>query len=248
MLIFFIFALSPRLPVKSYYSIQIEDFFKSAFSVDCVVFGLDDEGLKVLLVERGMDPFMGQFALPGDLVYPNEEIGIAAKRVLHDLTSLQEVFLEQVHTFGEVDRHPLGRVVTIAYFSLIKIKNFKVDASSWASAASWHPVNDLPQLAFDHSKILDKCLQHLKSRVRMEPIGFELLPRKFTLGQLQNLYETILEEELDTRNFRKKVRSMDFIEKLDQKQKDVAHRPARLFKFNNRAYKKFLSNGFRFDL
>lgn len=233
---------------SSYYSIDIKDFFKAAFSVDCVVFGFDDERLKVLLVERGAEPFLGHHALPGDLVYPDEDLEIAAKRILKDLTTLSDIYLEQVNTFGKVDRHPLGRVITTSYFSLIKIDDFKLGAASWANSASWHPVDDLPQLAFDHAEILESCRKRLQDKVRRKPIGFELLPKKFTLRQLQSLYECLLEKELDTRNFRKKVLSMKFLTELEERQSGVAHRPAKLYRFDHAVYNALLEKGMNFDL
>ncbi len=232
----------------SYYSIEIKDFFKSAFSVDCVVFGFDEGHLKVLLVERGAEPYMGFFALPGDLVYPNEDLDVSAKRILKELTTLEEVYLEQVKAFGAVDRHPLGRVITIAYFSLIKIEDYKLGASSWAKGAAWYPIENLPKLAFDHQDILESSRMALEEKVRRQPIGFELLPDKFTLRELQNLYESLLEKKLDTRNFRKKVLSTGLLETLAERQEGVAHRPAKLYRFDYEAYKSLSKKGWNFDL
>ena len=233
---------------QSYYSIEITDFFKSAFSVDCVVFGFDNDKLKVLLIERGAEPYLGHFALPGDLVYPGEDLDFAAKRILDELTGLSDVYLEQVKTFGSVDRHPLGRVITVSYYSLIKIDSYKVGAASWAKQAYWHPVDNLPKLAFDHSSILESCRERLREVVRRRPIGFELLPEKFTLRQLQSLYECVLETKLDTRNFRKKVLSMDLLTELNERQQGVAHRPAKLYGFDNESYRTLTESGFNFDL
>lgn len=232
----------------SYYTIEIEDFFKSAFSVDCVIFGFDEGQLKVLLIERGAEPYLGYFALPGDLVYPTEGLDVAAKRVLKELTTLEDVYLDQVKAFGGVDRHPLGRVITIGYFSLIKIDKYKLGASSWAKQAAWHPVNALPKLAFDHLEILNSCRAALEEKVRTRPIGFELLPEKFTLRELQALYESLLEKNLDTRNFRKKVLSTGLLVALDEMQKGVAHRPAKLFRFDHDAYQALSRGGWNFDL
>lgn len=232
----------------SYYSIEIQDFFKSAFSVDCIVFGFDEGQLKVLLIERGAEPYLGFFALPGDLVYPNEDLDVSAKRILKELTTLEDVYLEQAKTFGSVNRHPLGRVITISYFSLIKIEDYKLGASSWAKKAAWHPVNKLPKLAFDHLDILEHSRQALEEKVRRQPIGFELLPQKFTLRQLQNLYESLLVKKLDTRNFRKKVLSTGLLESLKERQEGVAHRPANLYRFDDEAYKTLSKKGWNFDL
>lgn len=223
---------------KSYYSIEIKDFFKSAFSVDCVVFGFDNEKLKLLLIRRGAEPFLGDYALPGDLVYPDENLDLAAKRVLQELTTLTDVYLEQVQTFGKVDRHPLGRVITISYYSLIKITDYELGASNWAKEAHWHAIDDLPRLAFDHQEIVDACLERLRADVLNKPISFELLPEKFTLTQLQSLYESLLGMALDTRNFRKRILSEGTLKELNERQDGVAHRPAKLYSFDHKAYAK----------
>lgn len=227
---------------------EFDNFFKSAFTVDNVIFGFDEGDLKVLLIKRGEAPYMGQWALPGYFVYPNEDLDTAANRVLEELTGLRHVYLEQVKTFGAVNRHPFGRVITVAYFSLVKINDYKLQPASFASKAQWHPVSDVKELAFDHYEILQSCFQRLKSSVRWRPIGFELLPPHFTLTELQHLYEAILETELDKRNFRKKILGMDLLLDLDQTQEGVAHRPAKLYRFDREKYLRFQAEGFNFEL
>ena len=227
---------------------EVDSFFKSAFSVDNVIFGFDGGDLKVLLIQRGAPPFKGQWALPGDLVYPNENLETAAERVLEQLTGLKGVYLEQVKAFGAVNRHPLGRVITIAFYSLVKTKDYTPTPASFAQVASWHNIHHLDKLAFDHNEILQSCLQQLKLRVRMAPIGFELLPPKFTLTELQQLYESILETDLDKRNFRKKILSMNLLEELAETQEGVAHRPAKLYQFDQERYRQFIEQGYSFDL
>jgi 8-oxo-dGTP diphosphatase len=228
---------------------ELKAYFSLASSVDCVVFGFDDEGIKILLIQRGTAPFENMWALPGDLVHPLEDLDHAAQRVLLELTGLSDVYLEQVHTFGRVDRHPLGRVLTVAYFSLVKVKDYTdVHAASWASEARWINLKNLSDLAFDHREILDACLLRLRKRVRARPIGFELLPEKFTLSELQYLYESILGEKLDKRNFRKKILSMHLLLPLDEVQIGVAHRPAKLYRFDMKRYEKLVSEGFTFAL
>ncbi len=226
------------------------NFFKSAFSVDNVIFGFDEGDLKVLLIKRGTDPFKGLWALPGDLVYPNEDLDAAAYRVLEELTGIQNVYLEQVHTFGAVNRHPLGRVITIAYYSLVKISDFTTRAASFAENVEWHIVDKAmrSQLAFDHNIILESCFNALTHRVRIRPIGFELLPPKFTLTELQHLYEALLREELDKRNFRKKILSMSLLNDLDELQEGVPHRPAKLYRFNKERYQQLEAQGFSFEV
>ena len=227
---------------------ELQSYFTLATSVDGVVFGFDEDGLKILLINRGAEPFRGMWALPGDLVKPNEDLDFAAKRVLRELTGLDNVYLEQVRTFGRLDRHPLGRVLTVAYFSLIKIKDYNVQYASWAEDAGWFHINKLPPLAFDHEEILAACLLRLRRRVRARPIGFELLPEKFTLSKLQHLYESILGNELDKRNFRKKILGMNLLLPLGEVQNGVAHRPAKLYRFDNERYAQLVSDGFTFAL
>ena len=227
---------------------EVESFFKSAFSVDNVIFGFDGSDLKILLIQRGAAPFKGKWALPGDLVYPNEDLDTAAERVLEQLTGLRGVYLEQVKAFGAVNRHPLGRVITIAYYSLIKISDYIVTPASFAQSASWHSVSEVDELAFDHNEILNTCVKRLKLKVRMAPVGFELLPPKFTLTELQQLYEAILVEKLDKRNFRKKILSMKLLLDLNELQEGVAHRPAKLYQFDQANYEEFVAEGFSFGL
>ncbi|HRI60349.1 MAG TPA: NUDIX domain-containing protein [Saprospiraceae bacterium] len=229
---------------------EVESFFKSAFSVDNVIFGFDGGDLKILLIQRGAAPYKGKWALPGDLVYPNEDLDTAAERVLEQLTGLRGVYLEQVRAFGAVDRHPLGRVITIAYFSLIKISDYTVTPASFAQSAKWHSVGKVGDLAFDHKEILESCLKRLKRKVRMAPIGFELLPPKFTLTELQQLYESILAppKGIDKRNFRKKILSTNLLNDLNQVQEGVAHRPAKLYQFDRDKYEQLVADGYSFDV
>lgn len=227
---------------------NFDSFFKSAFTVDNVIFGFDEADLKVLLIKRGEEPYSGKWALPGYFVYPNEDLNTAAIRVLEELTGIRNVYLEQVQTFGKVDRHPFGRVITIAYLSLIKISKYTIQPASIALKAKWHSVASLNDLAFDHLDILSASYNQLKRSVRSRPIGFELLPSMFTLTQLQHLYEAILETELDKRNFRKKILSMDLLIDLNQTQEGVAHRPAKLYQFDPIKYQKFLDEGFSFEV
>ncbi len=229
---------------------EVESFFKSAFSVDNVIFGFDGGDLKILLIQRGAAPYKGKWALPGDLVYPNEDLDTAAERVLEQLTGLRGVYLEQVKAFGAVDRHPLGRVITIAYISLIKISDYAVTPASFAQSAKWHSVSKVGDLAFDHNEILESCLKRLKRKVRMAPIGFELLPPKFTLTELQQLYEAILAppKGIDKRNFRKKILSTNLLNDLNEVQEGVAHRPAKLYQFDRDKYEQLVADGYSFDI
>ena len=225
-----------------------DDFLNSAFSVDNVIFGFDKGKLKILLIKRNEDPFKDMWALPGELVFPDEDLDDAPLRVLEEATGLKDVFLEQVQTFGKVNRHPLGRVVTVAYYSLVNIKKVKPKAAAFAEEVAWLDVHSIKELAFDHFEIMQACLKHLKLNLRIRPIGFELLNEKFTLSELQSLYETVLGKELDKRNFRKKILAMSVLEDIKEYQSGVAHRPAKLYKFNKEKYLQSLEEGFSFDI
>ena len=221
---------------------------RAALTVDCVVFGLDEGGLKVLLIERDLEPFAGSWALPGGFVRVDETLEAAARRELAEETGLTRVFLEQLYTFGDVRRDPRGRVVSVAYYALVNLADHSVQAATDARDAAWVAVDALPRLAFDHAAITEQALRRLQAKVRYQPIGFELLPAKFTLGQLQRLYETVLERALDKRNFRKKVLSLGILAATDEVEQDVAHRAARLYRFDERAYRRLVRDGFHFEI
>jgi 8-oxo-dGTP diphosphatase len=224
------------------------EYPRAALTVDCAVFGLDDEDLKVLLIQRGLAPFEGTWALPGGFVRVDETLEEAARRELEEETGLRQVFLEQLYTFGDVERDPRERVVSVAYYALVKLSDHDVHAATDARDAAWFGVHDVPSLAFDHAAILQVALERLRGKVRYQPIGFELLPKKFTLSQLQHLYELVLERELDKRNFRKRVLAMDLLIETDEVQQDVAHRAARLYRFDERKYRRLARTGFNFEL
>ena len=217
-------------------------------TVDCVVFGLDEQDLKILLIQRANDPYKGSWAIPGGFVDPDESLEQAALRELREETGVQDVFLEQLYTFGDVKRDPRRRIVTVAYYVLVNLRDHTVKAATDASSAAWFSVDDLPRLAFDHGRIVDTALRRLKGKVRYEPIGFELLPEKFTLTQLQRMYEKILDQEVDKRNFRKKILGMGLLRELDEVQVDVAHRAARLYRFDEKKYRQLKEKGFNFEI
>lgn len=224
------------------------EYPRPAVTVDCVIFGLDESDLKVMLIQRGLEPYKGEWALPGGFVQMDESIEAAARRELQEETGIEKVYLEQLYTFGDIDRDPRDRVITIAYYALINRIEHPVQAATDASQAMWWSVADLPSLAFDHDKIVNMALKRLKGKVRCEPIGFELLPQKFTLSQLQKLYETILGTVLDKRNFRRKILKMDLLTELDEMQADVPHRAAKLYQFDPQKYQRLKINGFNFEL
>lgn len=226
----------------------VAPYFRAAVSVDNVVFGFDKSGLNILLIYRGAEPYRNCWALPGDLISLDNDLISSAEKVLQDLTGLERLYMEQIQTFGNVDRHPYGRVFTVAYFALIKIEDYHLHPSSWAEEAEWFPIAEIPDLPFDHNEILAFAKNQLKTKIRRQPIGFELLPKHFTLTELQTLYESILETEFDVRNFRKRILSMDFISDTGLKQTSVTHRPAKLYKYNAKRYNNLINSGFAFDL
>jgi 8-oxo-dGTP diphosphatase len=224
------------------------EYPRPALTVDAVVFGLDDEDLKVLLIRRALQPFQGKWALPGGFVRIEESLEDAVRRELQEETGIAQVFLEQLYTFGAVNRDPRERVATVAYYALVKLSDHHIKAATDARDAAWFAVSEARGLAFDHDRILAVALERLKGKVRYQPIGFELLPPQFTLSQLQRLYETVLETTLDKRNFRKKILGMNFLVALEEVQKDVAHRAARLYRFDPKKYQQLQKRGFNFEI
>lgn len=204
------------------------DYFNIAVSVDCVIFGYDDDQFKVLLMESDLEEFKGRLSLLGDLVRPDEDLDSASYRVLKARTGLDDVYLQQVHTFGAVNRHPSGRVITTAYYSLLNINHHQLKITD--NQVHWHNVNDIRRMAFDHKEILDTCLQTLRDQIMEHPVIFNLLPEKFSLRLLQELYEAILGVKLDRRNFRKKIMLKDWVVDLDEMETEVPHRPGKLYR------------------
>jgi 8-oxo-dGTP diphosphatase len=227
---------------------NFDGFFKSAFTVDNVIFGFDESKLKVLLIRRNEDPFDDHWALPGYFVRSDEDLDAAAQRVLWETTGLENVYLEQLQSFGAPGRHAFGRVITVAYYSLVKVADFELQAASIAQEVAWHNVEDIDGLAFDHEDIVRVAFDRLKRSIRTRPVGFELLPPAFTLTELQHLYEAIWEMELEKRNFRKKILSMDLLKDLGRSQTGVAHRPAKLYAFDEGRYRALTKDGFSFEL
>jgi 8-oxo-dGTP diphosphatase len=224
-------------------------------SVDCVLFGFDEKKLKVLLIEQrhaGTDRKLPkiQTALPGDLLKDKESLDECAKRVLKELTSLKGIYLKQFYTFGDPKRvqdlkdqewlrlfraHPERRVITVGYYSLVKLDDYTPKASSFAGKTKWVDVYNIPELAFDHNEIVDRALDVFRHELVADNIGFELLPEKFTLSQLQHLHEIILDKKLDKRNFRKNVLKGNHLTPLEEKQQGVLHKPAQLYKYKRKS-------------
>ncbi len=217
------------------------EYPRPSVSVDCVIFGWDDsKQLKVLLIQRARDPFAGYWALPGGFVDMEEDLEAAALRELEEETGVKDVFIEQLYTFGAPGRDPRGRVISVAYYALVNLFKHSVKANSDASRAEWFQLDDLPKLAFDHQQILETAINRLRSKIRYQPIGFNLLPEPFTLSQLQTLYESILGiDVLNKRNFRNRILKMEVLKEVG-KQKNVAHRPASLYIFDQQKYEQLM--------
>lgn len=224
--------------VKSLTAVKDEIAAKSkvTLSVDCVIFGFDENKLKVLLIQSDMQQFHRSLSLLGDLLMPEEELDDAAYRILKQRTGLDDLYLEQVQAFGRLGRHPGGRVVTVAYYSLINIQHHQLRIHD--NGLDWHDVDTVKDLAFDHKEILDSSYARLQKRVQEHPLGINLLPEKFSLRELQNLYEAILGIKLDRRNFRKKFFSMDFLVDIDETEQNVPHRPGKLYQFDFDKYER----------
>jgi len=224
------------------------------FSVDCVVFGFQESRLKALLIERGGSGSQSNgraMALPGNLIFEDEDLDDAALRVLFELTTLTDIYLQQFQTFGDPNRIskeedirwlrsireiPDARVITVAYYSLVNIATYEANPGGFAKSTRWVDIQDIPALAFDHNQILESALNKLREDVRTKPLVFELLPPLFTLAELQSIYEVLLQQEIDKRNFRRKIQTLDYIEETSSKQSGVAHKPARLHRFNKELF------------
>jgi 8-oxo-dGTP diphosphatase len=223
-------------------------YARPALTVDCVVFGLDQADLKVLLIQRRLEPYQHAWALPGGFVRVDETLDEAARRELAEEAGVTDVYLEQLYTFGDLERDPRERVVTVAYYALAKLSDHRIRAATDAMGVGWFSLDELPKLAFDHASIVARAHERLRGKVRYAPIGFELLPGKFTLTQIQRLYELVLGAELDKRNFRKKILSMDLLVETDQVEQGVRHRAARLYRFDKKKYEKLARQGFSFAI
>ena len=217
-------------------------------TIDCVVLGLNHGRLKVLTVEYGVGPHKGCWALPGGWVHIEEGIDDAAARHLRDLTGLNNIYLQQLQAFGDVSRSPGRRIVTVAYYALVRQEDYAIVVGNTTSDVQWRDLDEPRNLIFDHENILQLALKSLRHKVRHEPIGFNLLPQKFTLLQLQELYEAILGLKLDKPNFRRKMMKMKLLTPCGEKQKHVAHRAAELYRFDEEVYQDLCARGFSFEV
>ncbi|MFT5762702.1 MAG: 8-oxo-dGTP diphosphatase [Saprospiraceae bacterium] len=220
---------------------------KHLVAVDCIIFGFQNGVLKLLLLKRKVEPLKGQWSLIGSFVKPNESLDDAAKRILKESTGLEDVFMEQLYCFGDVDRDPGDRVISMAYNALMRLEESD-EAKVEDFGAKWIPVDQVPSMVIDHDQMMQTALAHLQNKIRFYPIGFELLPEKFTLPQLLQLYQAIYRQPLDDRNFRKKILSLDILKKQDEKDKSVSRKGAFYYRFDKKKYEKLMKRGGGFFL
>lgn len=216
-----------------------------AVTTDCVIFGFDGKDLKILLIERGIEPFKGYWAFPGGFLNPDESAEEGALRELKEETGIESPYIEQFHTYSDPNRDPRERVITIAYMALVKIQDAR--GGDDAADARWFPVNNTPKLAFDHDVILRDALSRLRERIHFHPIGYDLLPERFTMKELQTLYESVLGVNFDRRNFAKKMLHLDMLIQLEETIWPTPKREAKLFKFNLEKYNELKRCGFRLE-
>lgn len=219
-----------------------------ALATDCTIFGFDGGELKLLLIEREKEPFKNKWALPGGFVFAEETPETCARRILFEKAGISNVFIEQLYTFGDVNRDPRERIISVAYYALVNKQEYDLIAGRDTLQAEWFALSGLPALAFDHAAIVETAVARLKGKVSYKPIGFELLDEKFTLTQLQSLYEAILGNQVDKRNFRKKILGMKLLEGLDEKETNVPRKAAQLYRFDKKAYHELTLKGFHFEL
>lgn len=218
------------------------------FSIDCVIFGFDEGKLKALFIKRNTEPDFGRMALPGGFVYLDEDLEAAPMRRLYDLTGLKNIFLKQVGTFGKTDRYPLRRVITVVYYALVRVADYSMRVGDDALELHWIPVNEVPQMAFDHNELFEAALTNLQEQVHTTPIIFNLLPKFFSLSELQEVYEAVTMQKFDKRNFRKKILKSTIVKDSGKVQSNVDHRAAKLYKFDIAAYNKLLRKGLFFSV
>lgn len=218
---------------------------RPSVTTDCVIFGFDGNSLKVLLIERGIEPYKGQWAFPGGFLNPEETAEEGALRELREETGLDAAYIDQFHTYTDPKRDPRDRVITIAYYALVRIQEVK--GGDDAAKARWFSLDEIPQLAFDHDRILRDAMKELRERIHFEPIGFELLPEKFTMKDLQMMYEAILDVKFDKRNFSKKMMHYELLNQLDETVWPTAKREAVLYSFNKENYELFKKKGFQLE-
>ena len=227
--------------MKKYYKDQPQHYV----AVDCIIFGFDGIKLKLLVIKRDFEPGKGHWSLMGGFLRQDESLDQAAERVLEQLTGLREVYLEQLFIYGDIDRDEADRVISVAYYALVDTQVFG-EVNGHRHTGKWFDINDRPELIFDHNEMVEKALRRLRRKAKIQPVGFELLPSKFTLPTLMKLYEAIYQEKFDKRNFRKKMLSFGVINRLEQKDKTGSRKGAFLYQFDMEKYNGMLQNGARF--
>lgn len=228
-------------PMNSYHKEE-----KVLLAVDCIIFGFDKKNLKILLIKRDFEPEKGKWSLMGGFLRPDETLDESANRVLHHLTGLSNVYLEQLRAYSALDRDPVGRTVSVSYYALINITEHTEINSNFS--AEWFDINEFPNLIFDHNIMVANALTRLRYRASTKPVGFELLPEKFTMKQLQSLYEAILGEKLDKRNFINKINGLDILVKTEEKDMKSSRKGSFLYMFDQEKYNSKVSDGFTFKL
>lgn len=224
-----------------------DQYSKHFVALDCIIFGFDQKDLQILLIKRGFEPEKGKWSLMGGFLEAHESVDEGAQRILLDLTGLTGVYMEQLYAYGEVQRDPVARTISIAYYALIKTDNYDKEQAD-SHNAQWFPISQMPSLIFDHERMVKKALARLRRRTRNQPIGFELLPERFTVPQLRNLYEAINDRTYDPRNFSKKISSMEWLVKLDEKDKASSRKGAYYYRFDKDCYQQLLSEGVSFEM
>lgn len=224
------------------------EYPRPAVTADCVILGFDGNELKVLLVERGIEPYMGKWALPGGFLQMEEDADTCARRILKKETGLEHIYMEQLYTFSDVDRDPRYRVISIAYYALVKLADYNAEAGEDTPNVRWFALPEVPELAFDHTRILQTARERIKGKIKYQPIGFELLSERFTLPELHQLYETVLGIQLDRRNFRKKMLSFNLLIDEGEYQTGGAHRAPKIYSFDKTRYEELSKKGFYFEL
>ncbi|OIN60048.1 NUDIX hydrolase [Arsenicibacter rosenii] len=217
-------------------------------TVDCVIFGYDGKQLSVLLLNRKEEPYAGMWTIPGGFLYLDETLEASADRILTTKTGIASLFLEQLFTFGKPDRDPRGRVLSVAYYALINPERFELSAGNMANDVNWFPIGQLPELGFDHNDVLKTAIQRLQAKATYQPIGFELLNPQFTISELQDLYECILDVKLDRRNFHKKMMASGIVRPTGQKRLGEKNRAPELFEFDREQYNELVKSGFQFKI
>ncbi len=226
----------------------IYEYPRPAVTTDCVIFGFDEGELKILLIERGIEPYKGRWALPGGFIEIDEDAEMCARRKLLQETCLQNIYMEQLYTFSSVDRDPRYRVISIAYYALVNLSDYNAQAGTDTANIKWFPLSEVPELAFDHYQILQKAIERLRGKIKYRPIGFELLPEEFTLPELHQLYEIVLQTTLDRRNFRKKTLSFGLLIDKNEFLSGAPNRAPKLYSFDKEKYEKLSEKGFYFEL